>query len=50
MSIQLTITPSASLPVSVLEVIARKARAAGLSTEDYIARLLRWEAEEETEG
>lgn len=50
MSIQLIITPSPSLPAAVLEVIARKAKAAGVSTEEYVARLLRREAEEASGG
>ena len=45
MTIQLIIAPSASLPATVLEAIARKAKAAGLSTEEYVARILIREAE-----
>lgn len=48
MTIQLLIVPSASLPIEVLEAIARKAKTAGLTTEEYVARLLKREAEENT--
>lgn len=47
MTIQLLIVPSASLPAEVLEVIARKAKTAGLSTDEFVARLLKRAAEEE---
>jgi len=49
MTIQLLIVPSASLPAEVLEAIARKAKSAGLSTEEYVARLLKREAEDDTQ-
>ena len=45
MTIQLIIVPTESLPAAVLEALARKAQAAGVSTEEYVARVLRREAE-----
>lgn len=50
MTIQLLIAPGASLPAAVLEAIVRKARAAGLSPGEYVARLLIREAADETPG
>jgi hypothetical protein len=47
MTIQLIIVPTASLPAAVLEALARKAEALGVSAEEYVARVLRREAEEE---
>ena len=47
MTITLNIVPNESLPQAVLEALARKAQTMEITTDEYVALILRREAEEE---